>query len=90
MTGGGFRLQTGPQIGFLISAENEIGDTDFDVEDQLNTFDLAWSFGASYLTRSGFGVDARYNHGITNISEAENPEIKHRVWQLGVFYQFRR
>ena len=90
MTGRGFRLQTGPQLGFLVSAENEIGDVEYDVKDQLNTIDLSWSFGASYITVSGFGVDARYNHGLTNTNEAEQPEAKQRVWQLGVFYQFRR
>lgn len=89
MTGSGFRLQTGPQLGFLVSAENEVGDHEVNVKDQLNTMDLSWSFGAGYLTRSGFGVDARYNHGLTNTNEAETPVAKQRVWQLGVFYQFR-
>jgi hypothetical protein len=56
----GFRLQTGPQLGFLMSANSKIGNgaavknTDF-----YNKTDVSWSFGAGYLFNSGLGVDAR-------------------------------
>lgn len=89
MTNTGFRLQTGPQLGFLVSAKNESGNVSANVKDQLNTADIAWAFGASYITRSGFGVDARYNLGFTNMNESETPKAHNRVWQLGAFYQFR-
>ncbi|TMI62943.1 MAG: PorT family protein [Bacteroidetes bacterium] len=89
MINDGFRLQTGPQVGFLVSAKNEIGDTEVDVKDNVNTVGFAWSFGASYLTKIGVGFDARYNLGITNINENNSiPESRNRVWQIGAFYQF--
>jgi hypothetical protein len=84
MFGEGFRIQTGPQFGFLVGAKS--GDND--VKDNFNGFDLSWSFGAGYITPSGFGVDARYNLGLTDISES-NTNVKNSVWQLGLFYQFR-
>lgn len=91
MTHNGFRLQTGPQVGFLVSAKNKSGDLEVDVKDQLNTVDFAWSFGASYLSKVGLGLDARYNLGLTDILDDDaNPEAKHRVWQIGVFYQFQK
>ena len=85
----GFRLQTGPQLGFLLNAKSKAGDLEADVKDELNTTDVSWSFGVGYITPSGFGVDARYNLGLTNISEDDN-SVKNNVFQLGIFYQFRK
>jgi hypothetical protein len=89
MFGNGFRLQTGPQLGILAGSEVKNGNTETDLDDVFKTTDFSWSFGTSYLTRSGLGLDARYNLGLSNINKNENPEMKNRVWQLGLFYQFK-
>ena len=89
MTNNGFRIQTGPQVGFLISAKNKIANVEIDVKDQMNTVDFAWTFGTSYLSKTGLGLDARYNLGISNRTENESfPKSRNRVWQIGAFYQF--
>lgn len=89
MTGSGFRLQTGPQLGILVDAEAGMDEgTKTDVGDRYKTPDISWVFGAGYLTNSGFGFDARYNLGLSNINDAGSRDIKNRVWQFGVFYQF--
>lgn len=76
----GFRLQAGPQVGFLVSAENK---------DDLNPIDFALGFGASYVVPStGFGIDARYNLGLSNINENSVVKSTNRGLQLGVFYIF--
>ena len=84
----GFRIQTGPQIGFLVSAEQKTGNTETKVDDLLEGIDFSWSIGAGYLSPSGLGVDARYNFGLTDIWEHEAFEIRNRVFQVGLFYQF--
>jgi hypothetical protein len=84
MFGEGFRLETGPQFGLLVGAKAG----DIDVKSSLTTADLGWAFGAGYKTPGGFGVDARYNLGLTDISKGNNT-VKNNVWQLGVFYQFK-
>ena len=93
----GFRLETGPQIGFLASAEGEYSDgRKEELEDYLKSGDFSWVFGSSYLSPFGLGVHARYNLGISNINDkltatgVTDNEINNRVWQFGVFYQFRR
>jgi hypothetical protein len=88
MINDGFRLQTGPQLGFLVGAESKVGDVEVDQKDNYSTIDFSWTFGAGYLFPSGFGVDARYNHGISNISDVSGFEVRNRVFQFGVFYQF--
>jgi hypothetical protein len=89
MTGSGFRLQTGPQVGALISAKSKVNDTETDVDDSYKTPDFSWSFGASYVSMKGLGFDARYNLGISNINDVPGNKYKNRVFQVGLFYQFR-
>ena len=90
MFDGGFRLQTGPQLGFMASAKSKTGDVEVDVKDQLATIDFSWSFGAGYLFpgANGLGADVRYNVGISNISDNSSYEARNNVFQVGLFYQF--
>lgn len=87
----GFRLQTGPQLGLLLSSKFEpnTGGAETDLKDISNNVNFEWSFGAGYLTRSGLGIDARYNLGISNMYETGRAEAHSRVWQFGIFYQFK-
>ena len=89
MFGEGFRVQTGPQFGLLLNAEFENGDDEADIDDNFKRGDVAWSFGGGWLSNSGIGIDVRYNLGLSNISKNDNAEVKNRVWQFGLFYQFR-
>ncbi|MEO6611175.1 MAG: porin family protein [Chitinophagaceae bacterium] len=86
----GLRLQTGPQIGFLVSAKQKTGDVEVDVDDLLNAVDFSWSVGGGYLFSSGLGIDLRYNIGLNNISDQTNITAKNRVFQAGLFYQFNK
>ncbi|MBC7949610.1 MAG: PorT family protein [Chitinophagaceae bacterium] len=90
MFNGGFRLQTGPQFGFLTSAKTKNGEVEVDVNDEIKSTDFSWAFGAAYLSKVGVGVDFRYNLGISNVSEVAAFETKNRVFQLGLFYQFAK
>jgi len=88
MFNNGFRIEAGPQLGLLIAAKNEVGDNETETKDHYNTPDFGVGLGISYLSYSGFGVGGRYNIGVSNISETASPNIKNRVFQLGVFYLF--
>jgi hypothetical protein len=88
MFGDGFRLETGPQFGFNVNSKSDFDGVETDVNDNYKGFGLSWAFGIGYLTKGGLGFDARYNAGLTDISE-NNSNIKNSVWQLGLFYQFR-
>jgi hypothetical protein len=88
MFGNGFRLQTGPQLGVLVSAKTKSGDTKSDVKDDFNDIDFSWAFGGSYqFPGSGAGIDARYNLGLNNIYNAGST-LHNRVFSIGMFYQF--
>jgi hypothetical protein len=86
----GFRIQAGPQIGFLTSAKAKGDGVTVDIKDSFKTIDFGLSLGASYVNpSSGFGVDARYNFGLSNINEDDASKAYNRGFQVGVFYLFK-
>lgn len=93
MTGSGFRFQGGPEVGFLMSAKQRLnGGAATDVKSSFNKVDFGLTAGASYVTRSGLGFDARYFYGLTDISSnatVANGNVNNLLIQLGVFYLFK-
>lgn len=86
----GVRLETGPQVGFLLNVSDKVGDieTGFFDKTDFKEVDASWAFGAGYISSSGLGVDARYNLGLTNINNVTTTSVKNSVFQIGLFYQF--
>ncbi|ALI97753.1 hypothetical protein DC20_00555 [Rufibacter tibetensis] len=90
MYNNGFRLQAGPQIGYLVSANSKNDGVSTDVKSGFNSLDFGISAGVSYVfVQTGIGLDARYNHGISNINENNANRSTNRGFQLGVFYMFK-
>jgi hypothetical protein len=85
----GFRLQAGPQVGFLINAKSKINDNVTNIKDAYNPIDFGLSIGASYIfPPTGFGIDARFNLGLTDINQDNSVYSTNRGLQLGIFYIF--
>jgi hypothetical protein len=84
MFNNGFRIEAGPQFGFLVNAENENGN---DLDAFYKTPNVGLGFGLNYLSYSGLGLGARYNLGLSNISETSQ-DIKTRTLQFSLFYMF--
>lgn len=86
----GFRLQAGPQIGFLSSANLVSGGSSSNILSNYKRSDVSLSFGVSYVKPStGYGVDLRYNYGLTNINSSNNANAYNRGLQLTLFYLFQ-
>ncbi len=86
----GFRLQGGPQVGFLVGVSDKVNDEELNAVSTANfkSVDVSLPVGISYLGYSGFGVDTRYNLGLTNVNKTASPSAKNSVFQVGVFYLF--
>jgi hypothetical protein len=94
-TSSGFFVQTGPQIGFLMSAKASAGGSSQDDKSDYKSTDFSWAIGAGYQTSSNIGIDARYNIGLSNIAtDATNSSgtgsgtVKNGVFQISLFYMF--
>ena len=86
----GFRLEAGPQIGFLTNAKSEFNGSDSDVKNNMKKIDFGIGAGIGYINPpTGFGVDARYNYGLSNINDSGTVNSYNRGFQLGLVYQFQ-
>lgn len=89
MTRSGFRLETGPQLGVLLKARQQVDEgVNTNIRDNYNGAEFSWVVGAGFVFPSGFGFDARYNAGISRINENGSNALRNGVFQFGVFYQF--
>jgi opacity protein-like surface antigen len=89
----GFFAETGPQIGFLASAKNKTetgGDNEqeIDVKDAYSGTNISWGIGLGYKLPAGIGIGARYNYGLSNISDVNGIDIKTSAIQLSLLYSF--
>ena len=88
----GLFVETGPQIGFLLSAKQSFNGNTFDVKKESQSVDFSWAFGIGYKPQNiPVGIDLRYNLGLTNVDrQAGLGNAKNSVFQIDVFYMFGR
>jgi hypothetical protein len=85
----GFRIEAGPQAGFLLSAKSKTNGSSTDVKDFYKKVNFSIPVGIGYLTSTGLGFDARYNFGISDINNtSSDTKVHSNVFQFGIFYQF--
>ncbi|MDE3183674.1 MAG: PorT family protein [Bacteroidota bacterium] len=85
----GFRIEAGPQVGFLMNAKTKVGNNSTDIKNNLKSAVFSIPLGLGYVTTNGLGFDARYNFGISNINKSTYGGTVHsNVFQFDVFYQF--
>jgi hypothetical protein len=87
--GDGLRLEAGPQLGFLATAKTQTGNSLENVRRYYKTLEAGLAIGFGFLGNAGFGFDARYNYGLSDISKSSG-DVYNRVFQVGLFYQFRQ
>lgn len=83
----GLTVQAGPQIGFLMHAE----ENGINITDHVKTIDFGLDFGIGYNFLEVCSVDLRYNLGLSNALdfhvEDDNYKIKNNVFSLTVGYK---
>ena len=91
----GFHIETGLQIGILLSFNGQIG-TNVYKKSEFNSYETAWTAGVGYdIPHTPIGIDFRYELDISNLTKNQNqalriglPEIMHNgLLQLDVRYR---
>lgn len=77
----GFALLAGPSLGFKVAADEM-------VDEFTKSMDFGLGVGAAYELENGFFFDARYNLGLSNISDVDEAELKNTNIQIGVGFRF--
>ncbi len=82
----GLSLEAGPQIGFLLSANDE----GVNVKNNFKTLDFGVNLGLGYKLNNGLNFGARYNLGLSNINniEGSNATIRNTTIQVIIGYSF--
>ncbi|MBT2557789.1 PorT family protein [Hymenobacter sp. ISL-91] len=93
---GGLFFEAGPQVGFLVSAKDKLGNATVDVKDAYNTVDFGYLFGLGYQRKTGPGIGLRYNGGFTNVLESATVgnvtfqnQRRNSVFQLYATFSFQ-
>ncbi|HUZ57875.1 MAG TPA: porin family protein [Hanamia sp.] len=88
----GFSAFLGPQIGYLLSAKTKSSSSTQDEKDQFNSTDFSGIIGASYTLMNGFGFDARYQLGFSNIAKNSSGDgtVKNSAFMIGIHYVFNK
>lgn len=73
-------IHVGPQFGVLVSETSDV------MADDSNTFDFGLAGGIEYRIAGGLFAQARYNAGMSELSE--NADVKNSVFQLSIGYLF--
>lgn len=88
----GFFLETGPQLGFLLSASAKESGVSEDDKNGFKSADFSWVFGAGYkIPTTRLSIDLRYNLGISNVitnndQNTDNSSAHNGIFQLGLMY----
>ncbi len=82
----GLSFQVGPQVGFMVKDTIELDNNDGDsfIDADLKSFEFSAAVGAEYKFTENFKIGARYNLGITDISNTDEGTFRNRNFQFYV------
>ena len=91
VTNGGFYLETGPQLGFVLSATNtsDSSSASIDIKNDVNSTKFSWCFGLGFGGRKGLGFNIRYAAGLSNVNSTGSGSDKSSILSIGLFYSLQ-
>ncbi|MGY3087921.1 hypothetical protein ACVWYF_000954 [Hymenobacter sp. UYAg731] len=91
----GLFFEAGPQVGFLVAAQQKTGNTSTDIKARYNTIDFGYLAGLGYQRKTGLGIGLRYNGGFINVPKSYTvgnvtvqDNVRNSAFQLYLTYSF--
>lgn len=89
--GNTFNLQAGPQLGWLLTAQQTVQDGTLDTSDEFMKLDIGANLGAGLDFPSGLDLGLRYSYGISPVREGQASGYpRHRYAQITAGYRFKQ
>ncbi len=94
---GGLTIFAGPQISYLVKNNLQADvallgfsliNTDLDITNQFNKFDLGITGGIGYEFKGGFGIAASYEKGFNRLDKNQNFKVFNEGIKAGFTYKF--
>jgi hypothetical protein len=94
---GGFTVFAGPQVSYLVNNTlradvNILGfslfNTNLDITEQFNRFDVGVTGGIGYESESGIGITAAFEKGFNRLDKNRNFEVFNQGVKVGLTYKF--
>lgn len=85
-------LDLGPQFGIMLNSKAKIKDGGTTIKRSirgLKNFDVSFGMGLSYRICPLFDVSARYNLGLTKVTDIGRDKAKNSVFQIGAGFWWR-
>ncbi|MBI1226728.1 MAG: outer membrane beta-barrel protein [Bacteroidetes bacterium] len=86
------KIFVGPSIGILLDSDAKYGDTEIDIKDTYNTFDLGLMAGAGFNARiaegTWFNFDAGYTYGLLDVADNTDGSNRNIGITAGVLFGF--
>jgi hypothetical protein len=91
----GFSIFAGPQVSYLLSAKSKSSQSSETVndKDEYKPIEVSGVLGAGYTLANGFGIDARYQIGLTNLikdTQGTDATAKNSAFMVGIHYFFNK
>ena len=85
----GFSVFAGPQVSYLLSAKSKSSQDNqtVDDKDEYKPVEVSGVLGVGYTLSNGFGVDARYQLGLTNLikdNQGTDATAKNSAFMVGL------
>lgn len=91
----GLFFEAGPQVGFLLAADEEYLNVTTDIKSRTNSVDFGYLAGLGYQRKTGPGIGLRYNGGLRNVPKAVTNGVttvqdnrRNSAFQLYLTYSF--
>jgi len=94
---GGFIIFAGPQVSYLVKNNlradvNVLGfsllNTNLDITNQFNRFDVGVTGGIGYESESGIGINAAFERGFNRLDKNQNFSVFNQGVKVGLTYKF--
>lgn len=88
--GARFYVFTGPQASYRLNAEatDDATDITVDLKDDIEDLDFGWTAGLG-VDANRLTLDARYTHGLKNISTDKDDDVKNRTFTVMIGVRLR-